>query len=256
MADPGGGRATFQDHFSARAEQYAACRPGYPAELFAFLADVAPDRRLAWDCATGSGQAALGLAEHFARVVATDASASQIAHAEPHARVAYHVAPAEASGLTDASVDLVTVAQALHWFDVDAFHAEARRVLVPGGVVAVWSYGGVTFDEPAIAALVRRFARETVGPYWPPERRLVDDGYRTIAFPFAELAAPSFTLAQRWTLVELAGYLRTWSATARYVAAHGHDPVDALEAALREPWGDATRTVRWPLALRVGRTGG
>ena len=244
----------FKDHFSDLAARYAACRPDYPPELFAYLARVSPSHRVAWDCATGSGQAALGIAEHFARVVATDASAAQLTHARPHPRVEYRVAPAEASGLEAASVDLITVAQALHWFDLDAFYAEAVRVLVPGGVLAVWTYGAVLLDDPALDAAVQRFAVETVGPYWPPERRLVDEGYRTIAFPFRELAPPALTLEQRWTLAELAGYLRTWSATARYVAAHGRDPVAALEQELRTGWHDPQlpRAVRWPLALRVG----
>ena len=248
---------TFKDHFSRRAAQYAAYRPEYPRELFAHLAGVAPARTAAWDCATGNGQAALGLAEHFARVVATDASADQIAHAREHPRVEYRVAPAERCGLADASVALVTVAQALHWLDAPAFYAEAERVLVRGGVVAVWTYGGLAFDDAALDALVRRFAHEVVGPYWPPERRIVDEGYRTIAFPFAELQPPAFTLERRWTLAELAGYLRTWSATARYVEARAHDPVEALEAELGAAWGDArgTHVVRWPLAMRLGTTG-
>ena len=247
----------FQDHFSRRAAGYAAYRPDYPPALFAYLASVAPARRMAWDCATGSGQAALGTAEHFARVIATDASAAQVEHARPHPRVEYRVARADASGLDDASVDLVTVAQALHWFDVDAFHAEARRVLVSDGVLAEWTYGGMVLDDPAAQDAMYRFSAETVGPHWPPERRHVDAGYRTLPFPFRELRPPTFTLEQRWTLAELAGYARTWSATARYVDAHGHDPVDALEKELRRTWthADEPRVVRWPLTLRVGTVG-
>ena len=245
---------TFKDHFSDRAAIYAACRPTYPAALFAYLAGLVPRRDCAWDCGTGSGQAAVGLAAHFARVVATDASEAQLGHAVPHPRVAYRVARAEASGLAAGSVDLVTVAQALHWFDIDAFHAEARRVLAPGGALAVWTYGDVALDEPALDAALHRFTRETVGPYWPPERRLVDEGYRTVPFPWREVAAPRFDLTQTWTPAELAGYLRSWSATARYRAAHGRDPVDEVEAELRGAWGDpdARRVVRWELSLRVG----
>ena len=187
-------------------------------------------------------------------MIATDASEAQLAHATPRPNIEYRVARAEQSGLADASVDLVTVAQALHWLDRDAFYAEARRVLVPDGVLAVWTYGDASLDDEALATCVHRFARETVGAYWPPERRLVREGYRTIAFPFRELTPPPFPLTQEWTLAELAGYLRTWSATARYAVALGHDPVDTFEAELREHWGDAgaPRTVRWPLALRVG----
>jgi len=209
---------------------------------------------LAWDCATGSGQAALGLARYFPRVVATDASAAQIAHATPHPRVEYRVAPAEASGLPGGSVDLITVAQALHWFDIGAFYAEARRVLAPGGVLAVWTYGNCVFDDPLVERAVHRYSHDTVGPYWPAERRLVDDRYQTVPFPFRELASPPFVLERAWTLAELAGYLRSWSATARYVAAHGRDPVADVEAELSAAWGDREirRLVRWPLTVRAG----
>jgi SAM-dependent methyltransferase len=245
----------FIDHFSRQASTYAAYRPDYPPALFAYLSQIAGRHELAWDCATGSGQAALGLAAHFARVIATDASAAQIAHAVRHARIEYRVARAEASGLESASADLVTVAQALHWFDVDAFYAEARRVLVPGGVIAVWTYGDVALDGPALTRVVAAYSHQTVGPYWPPQRRLVDEEYRTLPFPFARLDPPAFTLEQWWTLPELAGYLRSWSATARYVAAHDRDPVADVEAALRPHWGNPgrRRRVHWPFTLLVGR---
>lgn len=218
------------------------------------MAGLVPRHDLAWDCATGSGQAAVGLAAHFARVVATDASAAQVAHAVPHPRVEYRVAPSEASGLAGGSADLVVVAQALHWFDVHAFYGEVRRVLAPGGALAVWTYGECTLDDAALQRVLRHYARETVGPWWPPQRQLVDTGCRTIPFPFREIAAPAFALEQEWTVAELAGYLRTWSATTRYVAAHGTDPVADVEAELRAGWGDpgARRRVRWQLALRAG----
>jgi ubiquinone/menaquinone biosynthesis C-methylase UbiE len=244
----------FRDHFSGVAEGYARFRPGYPAELFAWLAERTPGRRLAWDCATGSGQAALGLAEHFGRVVATDASAEQVAAARPRPGVDFRVAPAERSGLDDHAVDLVTVAQALHWFDVPAFFREARRVLRPGGLLATWCYGNPALPDPALDRALAAFIDGAVGPYWPPERRLILEGYATLAFPFREIAPPPLSLEADLTLAGFAGYLRTWSATTRYVAAHGTDPVDALVAELRPAWGDpdAPRRVRWPLAFRVG----
>jgi SAM-dependent methyltransferase len=250
-------RAMFKDHFSAQAAAYATYRPAYPPALFEALAGLAPARRLAWDCGTGSGQAAVALAEWFDHVVATDASAGQIAHATPHARVAYRVARAEASGLAAATADLVTVAQALHWFDTGAFFAEAQRVLVPGGVIAAWTYGDAELDTPALADAYRQFSDEVVGAYWPPERRLVHDGYRSIPFPFEELDGPPFTLEQQWTLDDLAGYVRTWSAVARYRAAHGGDPVGALVQRLAPhgcgPPDSLRRAVRWPFVLRLGR---
>ena len=244
---------TFRDHFSRAAPDYAAFRPRYPAALFAHLASLAPSHDAAWDCATGSGQAALALAGHFARVVATDASAAQLAAATPHPRVEYRVAPAEASGLAPSSVQLVTVAQALHWLDQEAFHAEVRRVAGPGGVVAAWGYGLFRL-APGVDALVDRFAHETLGDWWPPERRHVDAAFRSLPWPHDERPFPATAMEQRLTLGAVAGYLRTWSATLRYREALGHDPVEAFARELAAWWGDPAvpRMVRWPLFGRVG----
>lgn len=243
----------FKDHFSSTAARYARFRPRYPAALFSWLAGVAPAREAAWDCATGSGQAALGLAEHFARVVATDASAEQIAHAAPHPRVSYRVALADASGLEDGTMDLVTVAQALHWLDTDAFFAEARRVLRPGGVCAVWSYGNPTLEPPELQALLQGFHDATLAGHWPAERALLLEGYRGLELPFAPLAPPSLAMEAALTLEEFAGYLRTWSGVRAYVSARGEDPVAPLEEAMRPQWRDGERrVVRWPLHVRAG----
>lgn len=244
----------FKDHFSSASDRYAAYRPDYPAALFAWLAGLCAERELAWDCATGSGQAALGLAPHFRRVVATDASAEQVRHAVPHPLIDYRVAPAEASGLADHSVDLVTVAQAAHWFDLPRFYTEAARVLKPGGAIAAWGYGRMLLPDE-MDALFQRFYAETVGPYWPPERTLIDDAYRSLDFPFAEIEAPAFAIEVEWTLPRLMDYLSTWSAVKRYQAARGRDPLPALLAELRSLWGDpeAARALQWPLFLRAGR---
>lgn len=247
----------FNDHFSGHSKLYAQFRPGYPKKLFAFVASHAPAKERAWDCATGPGQAARGLAEHFSEVIATDASAEQLAQAEPHPRVTYAKAPAEASGLANASVDAVTVAQAVHWFDLDKFYAEARRVLRPGGVIAVWSYAFLNI-EASIDAVVNAYYSETVGPYWPPQRKLVEDEYRSLPFPFAVLEAPRFTMSARWALPHLMGYLDSWSATQRYKRDKQHDPLPELYTRLAPLWGEpsAEKEVRWPLVFKAGRVNG
>jgi SAM-dependent methyltransferase len=242
----------FVDHFGAVSSQYAEFRPSYPEQLFAWLAEVAPGRRLAWDCATGTGQAAHGLAPHFDRVVATDASLGQIARARPGPGVEFYVADAAASGLAPGSVDLVTVAQALHWLDLPAFYREADRVLAPEGVIAVWTYTRLLCPLPRAQAAIERYYHETVGPYWPPERRHVEAGYRDLDFPWPEIPTPPFQLATELSLEGLIGYLRSWSATSRYIASHGVDPTEPLAETLAAEWTD-TVPVAWPLVLRAGR---
>jgi SAM-dependent methyltransferase len=245
----------FHDHFSGVARSYANFRPHYPATLFDWLATLVPRSSPAWDCACGNGQATLDLAARFDRVVATDASREQIAAATPHPNVEYRVTPAEQSGLPDGSVALITVAQALHWFDLERFHAEARRVLRPTGVLAAWAYGINEVEGDRVNELVQEYYSVTIGPCWPPERKLVEDGYHTLPFPFAEITAPAFRMEARWTLDQLLGYFSTWSATNRYIKATGTNPLEPLSAELARVWGDATspRLVVWPLALRVGR---
>ena len=239
---------TFKDHFSTRSSDYARFRPRYPAELFDWLAAQAPGTALAWDVATGSGQAAVELAPRFARVIATDASAAQLANAEARPNIDYRAEPAERSSLDAASADLITVAQALHWFDHPAFFAEAARVLQPAGVLAVWCYE-IFATTPAVDAVVAHFYADVIGAYWPPERRWIETGYADLVLPYPRIAAPSFELTIDWDLDDLVGYLGTWSAVARYRAARGDDPLPAVHAALAAVWGDATerRRVTWPL---------
>lgn len=250
MTTPG-----FKDHFSGHATDYRAFRPDYPPDLFAFLASVAPGRELAWDCGTGNGQAALGLAEHFTKVFATDASQKQLDEAQPHPRVEYRVAPAEKCPLPDASTDLVTVTQALHWFDLDRFYAEVRRVCRPGGLLAVTCYYEPSIS-PEVDPVLRRW-EDFIRPYWTPERVWVDAGYRTIPFPFPELPAPRLGVAIESDLPRLLGYLGTWSATKQYVKAHGSDPVERFAPEFAAAWGDpaTVRTLRWEFNVRVGRIG-
>jgi SAM-dependent methyltransferase len=253
MSEPG---STFADHFSKSAAAYAVYRPRYPQALFAWLASVAPGLERAWDCATGNGQAAAGLAAHFTHVVATDPSTAQLAHAERDARVHYAAMTGERPALATHSVQLVTVAQALHWLDRDVFYAEARRILVPGGLIAIWSYALGVFGEPGLDEALRRFYTETVGPYWPAERSIIDAGYATLEFPFEELAPPPIVMEVSWGLDQLAGYLSTWSAVQRARAATGSDPLAGFLTVLEPLWGGSAvrRTIRWSLAMRIGRT--
>lgn len=246
---------SFKDHFSTHATAYAAHRPRYPAALAAWLASVAPGTRRALDVGAGTGQLAVLLASHFDEVVAEDASAAQIDRAEPHPRVDYRVAPCDRSGLEDASVDLVTVAQAVHWFPLERFYAEVERVLRPAGALALVSYGNGTCEVPAVAALVEDFYRNVVGPYWPPERAMVEDGYRHLPFPFRERTdVPSFVIQTTWSLEALIGYLDTWSAVRGAEKALGASPIPALSARLAEAWPASRPALgfAFPLAVRVG----
>ena len=248
-------KPAFHDHFSTVAARYADFRPSYPAALFDYLTTLAPRNSLVWDCAAGTGQATIDLAARFDRVIGTDASREQIAAATSHPSIEYRVALAEQSGLSDASVGLITVAQALHWFNFDRFYAEVHRVLAPNGLLVAWGYGINEVDGDVVNSLVQDFYHNIVGPYWPAERKLLAEGYRTIPFPFAEITPPAFHMEAKWTLEQLIGYFSTWSATNRFIKSTGHNPLEPLSAALAKIWGDAakTRRVIWPLSLRVGR---
>jgi len=244
----------FQDHFSGHSATYAQARPMYPPALFEWLAAQCPRRELAWDAGCGNGQASAGLALYFREVFATDPSVAQIANAEPRLGVRYAVEPAERCSLPAHCADLVAVAQALHWFDAARFHAEARRVLAPNGVIAAWTYERCTVT-PAVDAVFDRLYRGELADHWPPERRHVESGYATLPFPFAPIAAPTFELRCEWSLTRYLTYLRSWSASQRYLTATGRDVVGAVEDAMRHAWGDPEmlRTVRWPLSVLAGR---
>jgi len=242
--------------FSPLAEQYARARPRYPAELFDWLAGTVSRRELAWDCATGNGQAAIDLAGRFARVVATDVSGEQLRHAEPHPRIRYERAPAESSPLPDGAADLVTVAAAVHWFDLEAFRREVSRVTAPGGVLAVWTYH-VGDVEPPFDLVFGRLFRDVLKPYFAPQTRWVDERYETLPLPGEPIPAPRFAMTAEWSLEQTLEFIASWSGTAAYREATGEDPVDPVRDELEATWGDpsAVRPVRWPLYLRAVRLG-
>jgi SAM-dependent methyltransferase len=244
---------TFKDHFSGSAANYAAFRPTYPPALIDFLASISPARDVALDCGCGTGQLSVPLAGRFTRVIATDASQAQIENATPHPNVEYRVAPAEASGLDGASVDLIAVAQAAHWLDLDRFYAEARRVARPGAALALISYGVLAVD--GVDDVVQHFYRDVIGPYWPAERKHVDAGYRTLPFPFAEIAAPPLAIDVAWPLADFLGYVSTWSAVKEARKTLGDAPLDAFAHELSQAWGNAAtpRAIQWPLAIRATR---
>ena len=244
----------FQDHFSGEASAYHCFRPRYPSQLFSYLARLTSGHELAWDCATGNGQAAVGLAREYHLVLATDASMSQITNAIACRNVRYAVMTGGQAGLAANSVDIITVAQALHWFDLEPFYAEVRRVLKRGGLLAVWCYGLLSVSA-RVDTLVQDFHAHRLAAFWPPERSMVDEGYANLPFPFAEASSSQWHMRASWTLDQLLGYLRTWSAVRLFQDAKEYDPVAAMEDELRRAWGTAAqREVRWPLTVHTGRT--
>lgn len=244
----------FEDHYSGHADAYARHRPRYPDELFAWLAAVSPGRALAWDAGTGSGQAAVALAEHFDRVVATDASSEQLARAIPHERVDYRHEPAGRSSLPSASVDLVTAAAAAHWFDLDDFYREVLRAGRKGTIVALFSYGPRDVAD-AIGPAVHRFQEEILAGYWPARIQYVHERYATLPFPFEEIVAPAFSMTAHWNLAELLAFLETWSASQRYFEERGTRATAEIATELARIWGDPDerRELRCPVFVRAGR---
>lgn len=245
----------FKDHFSGHSADYRNFRPVYPVALYEFLNTVVRDNKLVWDCATGSGQCARNLVEYFDKVLATDASESQIRNAPAHPGISYRTAAAENVDLCDETVDLITVAQAMHWFDIPAFFKEAERVLKPGGVLAVWNYHLLKI-EPAIDEIVDEFYTNRLDAYWPAERRILENNFSDFVFPFEKVDVPDFSMSSSWSLAGLSGYLSTWSAVKQCLAAEGQDPLQEILPRLEAAWGadpSNCKSVRWPLALHVRR---
>jgi ubiquinone/menaquinone biosynthesis C-methylase UbiE len=243
------------DNFSAASEQYALYRPGYPDELFAYLQTLLTQRSRAWDCGTGNGQVAVKLSAVFDQVYATDISAAQLAQAVQRPNIYYSQQAAEQTNFPDTFFDLVVVAQAIHWFDFEKFYEEVQRTANTGAVLAVVGYGKICI-RPEVDALVNHLYYDIAGPYWNKERRYVDEDYRTIPFPFSEIKTPAFTNEYEWSLEQLIGYLRTWSAVKHYQKQNGDDPVAIIIPQLKQVWGQNTKQkISFPLLLRVGRIG-
>ncbi len=220
--------------------------------MYQFLFKYVKQYNAAWDCATGNGQVAQYLARYFEKVSATDISQQQLDHAAQDKNIFYSISPAEQTSFQDNQFDLITVAQALHWFDSDRFYNEAKRVGKPGSLLAVWGYGLLNI-EPGIDAMLRSFYSDTVGPYWDDARRLVEHGYKTISFPFDEINATEFFIKVQWTLEQLLGYLSSWSATQKYIKEKGHDPVPPFAEKLQKHWESPAMTVSFPIFSRIGR---
>jgi SAM-dependent methyltransferase len=245
--------AEFKDHFSDRAAAYAVYRPHYPPALADYLASLAPARHVAWDVGCGSGQFSVLLGDRFDRVVATDASADQIAHAAAHPRVIYSVAPAERTEITASSVDLITVAQAAHWFDLPPFYVDARRAARPRAAIAMFAYG-ITVVDPPVGPVVDDFYSRVLAAWWPRERRHTENGYRDFDFPFVEIDPPKIEMTVDWSVDQFLGYVGTWSGVRAITAAQGDSPFREFSTRVRREWGSTPiRRVSWPLGMRVGR---
>jgi SAM-dependent methyltransferase len=240
----------MKDRFSAHANQYAQFRPTYPPELYEFIFKHVQHFEEAWDCGTGNGQAARDLSKKFKNVFASDISAKQIENAYPASNIFYSIAH-EQSAFADNRLDLITVAQAAHWFNMEVFSQEARRVLKPGGILALWGYGLLSI-HPAMDLLLHHFYTQVVGPFWDKERKHIDEQYKNLLFPFHQIPSPPFTISVSWTLAELEGYITTWSAVQKYMALHHENPVESLISQIKIHWQGEQQTVNFPLFLKLG----
>ncbi|UKJ08393.1 class I SAM-dependent methyltransferase [Solitalea lacus] len=243
----------MKDIFSGIAKEYSQFRPGYPEELFDFLLQQVNNRKLAWDCGTGNGQVAVKLANYFDQVYATDISENQLLNALKKENITYQCAAAEHTTFSNSTFDLITVAQAIHWFNFEQFYTEVKRTLKPNGIIAVIGYG-LLKTEPQTNTLINYFYNDVLGSYWDDERKYIDEGYQTIPFPFKEINAPTFTNTYHWTKEQFIGYLNTWSAVQHYISKNGENPLDLIEKELNSFWkNDEVKAVTFPILLRIGK---
>ncbi len=243
----------IQDNFSKNAATYAQFRPVYPDAMYDLIYGYVKQFYTAWDCATGNGQVAMRLADRFKQVIATDISAKQLEHASQKEHIIYKTERAEQTSFADDSFDLITIGQAMHWFDFDAFNKEAVRVGRNGGLIAAWSYNLLRIDDET-NRLIDELYFNRVGPYWDKERKYVDDDYKHIPFPYEKIETPGFCIEVKWNKHELEGYLNTWSGVHHFVQKEGYSPVDSLMEDISATWGDdVQKRVYFPLTLKLGR---
>lgn len=242
----------MKDYFSIQSKAYARYRPTYPDELFDFILSHIEKKNIAWDCGTGNGQVAVKLSQRFETVYATDLSENQISQAPKMDNIIYRVMTAENAGFKEERFDLITIAQAIHWFDFDLFYQNVKRFLKPEGVIAAIGYGVIKIDAACDKIITRLYA-DILGNYWDPERKHIDEHYRTIPFPFVEISTPEYGQKAHWSFEQLIGYLNTWSSVQHYIRKHRQNPVDLVLSKLKNAWGTAEKKeVRFPVFLRVG----
>lgn len=241
--------------FNKQASQYAIFRPSYPRELFDYIKNICNEKKIAFDVGTGTGQCAVDLAIDFEKVYASDLSAEQIANANLNDKITYFIAPAHESGLLNESVDLMTIATAIHWFDLNLFFAEAKRILKPNGVIAFWAYGWHECENSEVTQIFNKIGQDILLPYWSEPPKLIWTGYKTIPFPFEEIKVPEFEILTDWNLAQFIGYISTWSATQKFIDKLGYHPAQQFYEQLIKAWGDPEKTLRFrsSLYLRIGR---
>jgi ubiquinone/menaquinone biosynthesis C-methylase UbiE len=242
------------DYFSEQSKAYKENRPTYPNELFDWLATMAPSRVAAWDCGCGNGQATVSLARYFDQVIATDLSNKQIDLAEQKTNIRYSVEPAEKSSIVTQSIDLTFTSQALHWFNHELFFSEVKRVSKPNAIFSALTYNLLSI-APELDALLLDFYSNIVGPYWPPERKHVENNYNSIPFPFKRIESPSFCMSANWSIAQFIGYIQSWSSVTLCRTKTGSDPLASLIPQIKQLWGDSSisRAVSWPITLLTGQ---
>lgn len=242
----------MKDNFSIQSAGYAQYRPTYPKELYDFLFSLVAVKETAWDCATGNGQVARELASHFNHVFGTDISENQLSHAVQKDNITYLLQSSDHSTFEDQTFDLITVAQAIHWFNFEGFYSEVKRTLKPGGIFAAFGYGVMKIDEK-VDLIIHKLYRSILGSYWDEERKYIDEGYLTIPFPFQELPVPELSIKTYWNFEQLTGYLNTWSAVQHFRKANLSDPLDLIISELEAAWGDEVKEVNFPILMRAGK---